>query len=685
MSDDGPPPFPFGDLPSLPEPPADDSPANDAGPTGGLPSWLALAGLPEPDFAPTPDPDPPAAPYWPDAAEFPPPPAAAKDDDTLTDFPTPPAAADLAPTERMAFDPNPPPEDDLPLPPPFDPHLSELSPFDSLKSPPKPKKPSSKLQSKPKPDPRPPEEVPTLQRTPPPSAPLDIQPASAIWRTRRVPAAPRIEENGAVAVYRVTVRDEAARGYLNCKVAFPIPAGLKQVQASRKPQARKGNLHWNLGPLGPDDVVPLSVKLPVSLLGADPAAPRAFEVSYQPLPGARLIGELASPPVAAVNEPFAIKMRVSNTGELPTGPVTVRVADLSHGGPPVVVKVSPIDPGAFTTVTVELASDRPGRHEWFATVESPGSESAESTFSTEVVEAALALELRHEPMMRLDAEEEIAIVVTNTSAVPAKGVTAMLTMPEELTFAAAPGGEFDRALNLIGWLVGDIPPGESRTVVARLRGFAPGLVAIQARADGLIGTPVVSTSNIFVEVDARSTSSSLDKLLAAMQDAIPDDDDQPAAPRDRAAEAGARHVVFELGGTPYGVRIENVREVLRPAKVTPVPGTPDWLPGVANVRGDIISLVDLPQFLQAEDAAAARRGLLVAQSDDGQLVIGLLVDEIVGIRRFPPPQPVDADLVTDAAIVPYLDGVVEHQNRLVPILDLNALFASAELGAFQTV
>ncbi|QEL15414.1 chemotaxis protein CheW [Limnoglobus roseus] len=694
------PPFPFGDLPPLPDAvgEGDQFPAAAA---DELPSWLAMGGFPLPDLTPAPDPlpeplpEPPVSvasiPYWPNmgldessddvnAVMFRP--RRPRADDTLSDsrpdeieFPVNPSTVDqVSPTERMPTDAPEQPrpveddDDDLPLPPPFSARLSEFSPF---------------MLPKPDPEPLPPEESPALTRTPPPAAQLDIPPVSAIWRTRRVSIMPRLEDEDTVSVFRIVVRDEAGRGYPNCKVTFQLPAGLKQVQASRKPSAKRGTLHWHLGPLGPDDAVPLSVKLPVALIGPELAVtPRIFEVAYQPLPGARLVGELASPSVVSVDQPFTITLRVSNVGELPTSDVTLRVLDRSHGGPPVLVEAPPIAPGDAVTLTAELEAKAAGRHDWIATVESSGSESSESIFATEAVGTKLAVELKHESMMRVDDEQEVTLVITNSSPIPVRGVTAMLTMPEELTFASAPGGEFDRALNLIGWLVGDLAPNESRAVAARLRGFAPGLVAIQARAEAMTGAAVVTTSNLFVEVDARSTSSTLDKLLAAIQDAIPDDD-EPEVVRERVPEVGSRYVVFELGHTPYAVRIENVREVVRSTKITPVPGMPDWLPGVANVRGDILSLVDLPRFLNVDDGESPRRGVLVAQSDDGQLVIGLLVNTVVGIRRLPPSRPLEHDLLGDGSLAEYLDGVAELNGKLVPILDLNALFTSSELNAFQ--
>lgn len=670
------PPFPFGELPPLNDRPVDDD---------GLPHWLAAAESSPSESEARPEAD------WPNSAvgglsKLLPgfePSSQSKEDDTLSNYPQPPddlpPLAPLpdqsVPTERIRSkslqrqlpSANP----DLPLPPPFSAGLSELSPF----LPPKVEAPAAPIIDS--------QTAPTLTRTPPPAQSLDIPPASAIWRTRRISVVPQFEENGEVAVYRTVVRDEAGRGYVSAKVTFPLPSGIKQVQASRKPTAKKGLLHWNLGALGPTDSIALSVKIPTHLLGSteSAAAPRSFEVIYQPLPGAKLVGELKSPASVSYGEPFTVEMRVSNQGELATGDVTVRVADRTSGRKPVVVTLPAIAPNESRTATINLVSQVDGQHNWLCTVESHGCETVESIFTTKVIRPTLQLAIKHNSTARIDEEESFTLVVTNDAPVAARGIAAQLTVPEEFTFASAPNGKYDRSLNLVGWTIGDIPAGESRTVVANLRGFAPGFIGIQGRVESLSGSVATATSNVFVEIDARATSSTLDKLLAAIEMTIPDD---IVEDRVREIETGARHIVFEMAGTHYAVPIENVREVLRPNRPTRVPGTPEWLPGVTNIRGDIVSVVDLPRFLGVADQDKESRGLLIAQTSDGQITVGLLVNEIVGIRQLIPSQNVNRDQLQNP-IVDYIDSIAEHGSHLIPIMRLDALIRSTELNSSTAI
>ncbi len=95
-------------------------------------------------------------------------------------------------------------------------------------------------------------------------------------------------------------------------------------------------------------------------------------------------------------------------------------------------------------------------------------------------------------------------------------------------------------------------------------------------------------------------------------------------------EEQMRIIVFGLNGERYGLDIENVVEIFTPEKITPVPGSPAAIMGVTNLRGDIVTVINLGSAL----------GLSLTKNDTGRPVIlgingaitaGLLVDEILGI------------------------------------------------------
>src|SRR5689334_910486 len=63
-----------------------------------------------------------------------------------------------------------------------------------------------------------------------------------------------------------------------------------------------------------------------------------------------------------------------------------------------------------------------------------------------------------------------------------------------------------------------------------------------------------------------------------------------------AEASGEKFIVFFLDGELYAVSAAQVAEVVQMLAITPLPNVPEWLLGIANLRGEIISVVDLPKL-----------------------------------------------------------------------------------------
>ena len=120
----------------------------------------------------------------------------------------------------------------------------------------------------------------------------------------------------------------------------------------------------------------------------------------------------------------------------------------------------------------------------------------------------------------------------------------------------------------------------------------------------------------------------IDAELAASHRAA----DEPAAARRAPAED--RHVVFSLADLRCAVPIRNVAEIDLVPRITPVPHVPEWVLGVTNLRGDIVSVVDLGSLCGlAAPAAEAPRRILVVRGAPGDTAACLVVDKVEGLAR----------------------------------------------------
>lgn len=92
-----------------------------------------------------------------------------------------------------------------------------------------------------------------------------------------------------------------------------------------------------------------------------------------------------------------------------------------------------------------------------------------------------------------------------------------------------------------------------------------------------------------------------------------------------------RGIGYRVGGRLFVSGIDEISELLAVPALTPVPGTQAWLLGVANVRGNLVPVVDLGRFLFGERTLQTERSrLLVVRQGAGN--VALLVDEVFGQR-----------------------------------------------------
>lgn len=93
-------------------------------------------------------------------------------------------------------------------------------------------------------------------------------------------------------------------------------------------------------------------------------------------------------------------------------------------------------------------------------------------------------------------------------------------------------------------------------------------------------------------------------------------------------------LAFQLGGHKYIIPIADVSEVLAVEALTTIPRSPTWLVGISNVRGNLITLLDLHEFVFGEpmqEKYNTKRMLLVKQETHHY---GLIIDSIIGMKSF---------------------------------------------------
>jgi len=110
---------------------------------------------------------------------------------------------------------------------------------------------------------------------------------------------------------------------------------------------------------------------------------------------------------------------------------------------------------------------------------------------------------------------------------------------------------------------------------------------------------------------------------------------------------GAQYLTFLLDSKLFAFDVLKTREVLSIIEITPIPGTPDYMTGVLNLRGSVVPVIDLrKKFGLRETAYTENTSIVIVEAASGSelVIVGALVDAVKGVRRFeenqlePPPK-----------------------------------------------
>ncbi len=135
-------------------------------------------------------------------------------------------------------------------------------------------------------------------------------------------------------------------------------------------------------------------------------------------------------------------------------------------------------------------------------------------------------------------------------------------------------------------------------------------------------------------------------------------------------------VGFRIGEEQFVASREHVREVLMlPDSMTRVPGAMRWMLGIANLRGHLLPLIDLKLML-GSGRTTLRRTTRVISVNHREVPAGLVVDEVLGFRRFADHEFANEAQETVVRCDRFLAGVYQRGEDSWPVFNLFDLVES---------
>ncbi len=144
-------------------------------------------------------------------------------------------------------------------------------------------------------------------------------------------------------------------------------------------------------------------------------------------------------------------------------------------------------------------------------------------------------------------------------------------------------------------------------------------------------------------------------------------------------------VTFRLGDEVYGVNVMQVQEVLRVTEIAPVPGAPEYVLGIINLRGNVVTVIE----------ARKRFGLAAKEADDSTRIVILEVDnQVIGILVDSVAEVVNlhaSEIETtpnlgnaDNPNAKYIQGVRSREDSILILIDVNKLLSESEWDEVST-
>ena len=136
-------------------------------------------------------------------------------------------------------------------------------------------------------------------------------------------------------------------------------------------------------------------------------------------------------------------------------------------------------------------------------------------------------------------------------------------------------------------------------------------------------------------------------------------------------------VTFELDGEKYGINVLGAQEVLRVTDITPVPGVPDYVLGIINLRGNVVTVLDTRKRfgLPPHEIDDASRIVIIEVAEH---IIGMLVDSVAEVIYLRASEIESAPNVGNEESSRYIQGVYSRDGDLLILVSLEKLLTDEE-------
>lgn len=126
---------------------------------------------------------------------------------------------------------------------------------------------------------------------------------------------------------------------------------------------------------------------------------------------------------------------------------------------------------------------------------------------------------------------------------------------------------------------------------------------------------------------------------------------------------------FNLGNEEFAVPLLNIKEVIAQPDVTPLPQSPNYFLGIINLRGQIISIIDLRVKFNIKPMPNSESAVMILDFN-GQF-LGVVVDKVNSVQSVKENDIAEKPSVDNSKTHDYIEGVFKRDDKLIFLLDIS--------------
>jgi purine-binding chemotaxis protein CheW len=146
---------------------------------------------------------------------------------------------------------------------------------------------------------------------------------------------------------------------------------------------------------------------------------------------------------------------------------------------------------------------------------------------------------------------------------------------------------------------------------------------------------------------------------------------------DAAEDKILQYVTFRLEEETYGINVMQIQEVLRYTEIAPVPGAPDYVLGIINLRGNVVTVIDTRKRFGLMQADVSDHTRIVVLELEGQ-VVGVLVDSVAEVVYLRQSEIETAPNVGNEESARFIQGVCNKSGELIILVEFEKMLSEEE-------